>query len=310
MLFEHAIAARPIDEGDREDAEDFDGGIKEREREDRVAPGQHVVAIAAAKFGAGFLFAVEELHDAHAGNVFLEIGVDAGDGGTYAAIGVAYEHAEEIGDDKDEGEDGECVEGEAMVDGKKPAGEDREEEEIVDHGDDAGGEEVVEGVDVGGDAGDQAADGVAVEVGHRQPLDVTENRGAHVVHGLLADALHDANLDVLREESRRRETPKKTMLMMRTPRQAWDSSIAVVHSGHEIFVDRDLEELRRRELRAASRWLRGPAPGQRASDTGAGIAAGAAAGARRKLCRALLLRECCSCVFELFFQQLLAVQSA
>ncbi len=161
---EYAIAARPIDEGYREDAEDFHGWIKEREGEDGVAPCQHVVAIAAAKFGAGFLFAVEELHDAHAGNVFLEIGVDAGNGGTNAAVGVAHEQAEEIGDYEDEGEDGEGVEGEATVDGKKPAGEDREEEEVVDHGDDAGGEKIVEGVDVGGNAGDQAADRVAVEV--------------------------------------------------------------------------------------------------------------------------------------------------
>jgi hypothetical protein len=107
------------------------------------------------------LLAVEELHDAHAGNVFLEIGVDAGDGGTYAAVGVADEQAEEIGDYEDEWEDGKGVKGEVMVDGKKPAGEDREEEEVVDHGDDAGGEKIVESVDIGGDAGDQAADGVA-----------------------------------------------------------------------------------------------------------------------------------------------------
>ena len=29
---------------------------------------------------------------------------------------------------------------------------------------------------------------------------MAKDRGAHVVHGLLADALHDADLDVLREE--------------------------------------------------------------------------------------------------------------
>ena len=38
---------------------------------------------------ARFFFAVEELHDAHAADVFLEEGVDARDGRADAAIGVA-----------------------------------------------------------------------------------------------------------------------------------------------------------------------------------------------------------------------------
>src|SRR5689334_1047173 len=37
-------------------------------------------------------------------------------------------------------------------------------------------------------------------------------------------------------------------------------------------------------------------------------ASAAASAARRKLCRASLLREYCSCPFELFFQQLLLIQ--
>ena len=83
---------------------------------------------------------------------------------------------------------------------KRRAGHDDEEEEIVDHGDDACGKEIVQGVHVGGDAGDEAADRIAVEIAHGQALDVRENFAAHVVHDLLADALHDADLGVLREK--------------------------------------------------------------------------------------------------------------
>src|SRR5882762_2394700 len=180
----NAVSARPIDQSDGGEAEKLDGGVEEGVSENGVAPGEHIVAIALAKFVHGFLFAVKELHDAHAGNVFLEEGVDAGDGGSNAAIGIANELAENHGDDEDAGEDG----------------KDHEEEEVVDHGDDAGGEEIVESVDVGGDAGNQAADGIAVEIAHRQALHVDENFAPHVIHGLLADALHDANLDVLGEE--------------------------------------------------------------------------------------------------------------
>ena len=172
---EDAIAAGPVDQGDRDDAEKFDGGIEQRKGQDGVVPGLHVVAIAFGKFDARFSLAIEQLHYAHAGNVFLEERVDARDRGANAAVGVAHELAEEIGDHEDEGQHGEGIEREAMVDGKEPRGHDGEEEEIVDHGDDAGGEEIVQGVDVGGDAGDQAADGVAVEVAHGQALDVGED---------------------------------------------------------------------------------------------------------------------------------------
>ena len=42
---ENAIAAGPVDERGGEDAENFDGGIKKREGENRVAPGEHIVAL-------------------------------------------------------------------------------------------------------------------------------------------------------------------------------------------------------------------------------------------------------------------------
>jgi hypothetical protein len=156
--------------------------------------------IALGEFGARFLLAIEELHDAHPGDVFLQERVDSRDGGANVAVGVAHVMAEEEGDDQYAGEYGKGIESEAPIDFEKHGGHDGEEEEIVDHGDHAGGEEIIEGVDVSGYAGDEAADGVAVVVGHRQALQVRENSGAHVVHGLLADALHDANLDVLGEE--------------------------------------------------------------------------------------------------------------
>ena len=38
------------------------------------------------------------------------------------------------------------------------------------------------------------------------------------------------------------------MLMIRIPRQAWDFVDGVMHSGNEIFVDRDLEQFGRREF--------------------------------------------------------------
>ncbi len=71
-----------------------------------------------------------------------------------------------------------------------------------------------------------------------------EDGAAHVVHGLLADPLHDANLDVLREEVEDQDAEENDA----------DDQDAVpglgfrdgaVHSWHQIFVDCDLKELGR-----------------------------------------------------------------
>src|SRR5207253_3362675 len=135
----------------------------------------HVVAITLLEFIHGFALAIEELHDAHSGNIFLEERVDAGNGRADAAIGVAHELAENHGDDEDAGEDGKSVQRKAAVDLEEQHGHDHEEEEVVDHGDDACGEKIVESIDVGGDARNETADGVAVKVAHRQTLHVAEN---------------------------------------------------------------------------------------------------------------------------------------
>src|SRR5437879_1868771 len=92
---ENAVSAGPIDQGDGGKAEKFDRRIKKSVSENGIAPGEHVVAIAPLKFLDGLAFAVEELHDAHTGNVFLEERVDAGDGRADGAIGVAGGVAEE-----------------------------------------------------------------------------------------------------------------------------------------------------------------------------------------------------------------------
>ena len=70
-----------------------------------------------------------------------------------------------------------------------------EQHEIVEHGDDAGGEEIVQCIHVGGGARDETAHGRAVEKTHRQALEMLENFLAQVVHRFLADPLHDPHLN-------------------------------------------------------------------------------------------------------------------
>ena len=115
---ENTVAAGPVNQCDRGNAEKFDSWIEKCKGEDGIAPRQHVVTVALREFHAGFALAIEYLHHSHAGNVFLQKSIDASDGGADAAVGVAHELAEEVRDHKNERQHGESVERETPVHGK------------------------------------------------------------------------------------------------------------------------------------------------------------------------------------------------
>ena len=75
-----------------------------------------------------------------------------------------------------------------------------EHQHIAQDGDQAGGEQVVQHVHVGGDARDQAPHGVAVEKGHVQFLQVRHQLPAQVEHGALPGVLHQVDLRELEDE--------------------------------------------------------------------------------------------------------------
>ena len=76
----------------------------------------------------------------------------------------------------------------------------REEQDVAEDRHDAGREELVQGVHVGGHPGDQPADGVAVVEGDGQALQVAEDLPAQVVHDVLPHELHHVALGVEHEE--------------------------------------------------------------------------------------------------------------
>ena len=71
-----------------------------------------------------------------------------------------------------------------------------EHEDVAEDGHEAGGEHLVERVDVGGHARHQPADRIAVEELHVQPLQVSEDLLAEVVHDVLAHQIHQDHLRV------------------------------------------------------------------------------------------------------------------
>ncbi len=78
-------------------------------------------------------------------------------------------------------------------------GHDGEVEEVVDDGQNAGGEHFIDGVDVGGEARDQPAHGVVVKEADVHALHVAEDVAAQVEHDFLADPLHHVGLNEFKE---------------------------------------------------------------------------------------------------------------
>ena len=105
--------------------------------------------------------------------------------------------AEDAGDDEDERQHGEGEQGQPPVDLEHEGGHENEVEEVIDYGQHAGGEHFVDGVYVGGDAGDEASDGVSVKEADVHALHVAENVAPQIEHQLLTRPLHEVDLDKL-----------------------------------------------------------------------------------------------------------------
>ena len=76
-----------------------------------------------------------------------------------------------------------------------------EDEDVFENRHHARGKHFVEGVDVGGDAGDQAADRILVEKRNMQALQMAENLAAQIEHYFLAGPLHVVGLQILEQEA-------------------------------------------------------------------------------------------------------------
>ena len=108
--------------------------------------------------------------------------------------------AKDAGDPEDGGDDGEGEDGERPAHAEHDEDDEEKNEDVFKDGEDAGGEHLVDGVDVRGDTGDELADGAAVEEGGLHALDMGEDLAAHVEHDLLAGPLHEVGLDELEKE--------------------------------------------------------------------------------------------------------------
>src|SRR5665213_262571 len=239
-------AAAPDDQGDGDGAEELDDRIVEGVGEDGVGPGQLVFVVDGGEVVEGALLAVEELHDGHAGDVLLGGGVDLCGGRALAAIAVADVVAEELGVVKKRRDDRQRKDRQRPAHPQHDADDPGQRKHILEDGEHAGGEHVVQRVDVGCHARHQPADRVAVEERNVHRLDVAEDLRTEVEHDLLAGPLHDVGLQELEEEGERERAEVQQANFgdargrVRAEAQAKPGKYT---GGREVSVYRDLDEV-------------------------------------------------------------------
>ncbi len=146
--------------------------------------------------------APEQLHRRHPGDVLVEERVDARDPAADDPVRIAHVAAEPLRDQDDERQHGEGHEGEPPVHAEHHGHDADQREHVAEDRDHARGEQIVQDVDVGGDARHQAADRIAIVVAQVEALQVAVDGHPQVEHDPLARHLHRPGLQVFEDERR------------------------------------------------------------------------------------------------------------
>src|ERR1700730_1895334 len=94
----NSYSTHPQNQRDGRHTQELHGRVEERKRENGILIREHMIAIALDKLHSRAPLAIKDLHDAHAGNVFLEKSINASNRGSNAPIGLAHKFAEHKSD--------------------------------------------------------------------------------------------------------------------------------------------------------------------------------------------------------------------
>jgi hypothetical protein len=130
----------------------------------------------------------------------LQVGVDRGDALANQAVVAARLSPEEIDQQHHHRQHRQRHQRELEVDRQHDADDADQRDQVHDHRDRTGGEHLVDDVDVGGHARDQAADGVVVEVRRFHPQNFAEHGDAEIGERLLRDQHREPVLPVQERE--------------------------------------------------------------------------------------------------------------
>ncbi len=136
-------------------------------------------------------FAIEELQHGDAADVLLQIGIDARDGDANAAIALLHRAPELHGHQHHQRHHRQQERGHARAQFEHRHDDEAQHQQVAQDHEQAGGEQLVQRVHVGGDARDQAAHGIVIVEGEVQSLQVRHHFAPQVEHGFLSHPLHD-----------------------------------------------------------------------------------------------------------------------
>ena len=197
----HSLSAEPDHAGNRNCGKEIDDRIVNRVGHDCVFVGIHVATVDFLEALVGLVLAIEKLQHDHAADVFLQIRIDAGDGGANAPVRITHFVAEELGRHYDKRQHRECNQRQLPVHAQHNSQNSQEHEQVFKNRDHAGGEHFIQCVHVGGNARDQAADRILIVESDVHALQVAEDLAAQIEHYFLSGPLHEVGLQELKHES-------------------------------------------------------------------------------------------------------------
>lgn len=205
-LGDHPTAAVPDNEAGAEGGDQLDPGVVDGVVEDSAQVGLTMGVVGTRKVRVGSRLAYEQLEHRHAGDVLLQEGVDRRDPCAHLAEAVASPALEPQGQEQKQRQDREGDHRQSPVEPEEHAHDAEEDRDVAADRHQPGGEELVERVDVTGDSRHQAAQRVAIEIRHGEPLEVPEEVAPEIEHDLLTHHLHDVALGVENNEAEVRAT--------------------------------------------------------------------------------------------------------
>ena len=170
--------------------------------------------------------------------MLLEEGVHPGELPPHLAVRLADPFFQQLDEQHEDGKDGEGDERETRVHPEQDRGRARQHRDVADRGDEAGGEELLERLDVGGQARHEAPGRRAIEEDDGEPLHPREHVPAQREDHPLAEDRHGVHLQI-EEPHRADEGPE---IQEDPPPHPGKAPV------HHVPVDEDLDEVRSREL--------------------------------------------------------------
>ena len=191
----------PEDQCDRRRREELDHRKEQGVECDRTEVGAEVLAIHDTERRCTGWLAVEELDDADAGKLFLQVRVEPRNRRADVAERLTHRTPEEGHHSRHERQHRECHQREAPVGEQHHCADRDQRRDVADHGHHARREEFVQGLDVGCHARHEAPDRLAVEVRDAETLEVGEELSPEIGHDPLAHPGGQHGLPIFAEET-------------------------------------------------------------------------------------------------------------